>query len=252
MATLADSYTNLAGLRTALRDAVGHPDQTVLLPDRTVDNALQAALDELNADFALISVGSFSTVADQQAYSPLPSTAYGIRKVYWIGACEGNRAEWSLLLQSVNPLFEAAVVSTVIDERGTRLPVEPAQVMALIRREAWMKQMGGRGVSIVEKTVYLDPIPSRVETVIFTYHGPRFATALLVADGYRKSFLALAEHKLHARLAVGAGGVSDVKDANEGTSITTVSPQHHLRRAEQCRQEYKATRPPPSLPNAFP
>lgn len=254
MATLADSYTNLAGLQAALRDAVGHPDQTVLLPDRTVNNALQAALDEFNADRPLLSVASFSTVIGQQAYNPLPSAAYGFRRVYWLGSCEGREPEWQLLVQTLNPFFGTSetLEGLPVDELGTRLPIEPARVMALLRQEAWLRKLSGKGASIIEKTVYLDPIPRKVETVIFTWHGPRFTTALAVADQYRKPFLALVEGKLHQRLATGAGAVSDVKDANEGTSIITLAPAHHLKRAGECRVEYKASLPPPLPPNAFP
>lgn len=251
MTTLADTYTNAAGLRTALRDAVGHPNQTVLLPDGTVDNALKAALDEFNPDFPLVTIGSFTTVAAQQAYSPLPDSAYGIRRVYWVQGCPEASSEWQAFMSILDPLM-GPIPGAPIDELGTRTPVEPARVMALLRQQAWMRKFAAKGASIVERTIYLDPIPTSAQTVIFSYYGPRYATALSVRQEDSRSFFALVEAKLHSRLAGGAGAVSEVRDTNEGTAIRTEAPAHHLRLAQQAMARYKLSRPPPAPANVFP
>ena len=255
MPTLADSYSTVPGLRAALRDAVGHPDQTVLLPDRSVDNACQRALDQLNADRPLVSLGTFATSAGVQTYSPLPSTAYGFRRVYWPlgdGTCSPEFfGQYQSLLAIIDPMM-GPVPGAVIDEAGTRTAVEPAMVMEVIRQKSWMRHLTTSGASIRERVVYLDPAPSAVLTVIFTYHAPRYSTVLDVADGDRQRFLDLAEHFLHTRLSVGAGAVDAVDDTNEGTSITTAAAKHHLAQARTSLLAYKRNRPPIPPISSFP
>jgi hypothetical protein len=251
VATLADSYTNAAGLRTALRDAVGHPDQTVLLPDRTVDNACQRALDRLNADRPTITVATFATVASQQAYTPLPAAAYGFRRVYWpLTECETSWSQWQGLLGQLSPFLP--LVPDILDESGTVSPAEPAEGVAVLRQHQWMRKLRGGGASFVERAVYLDPVPASVRTVVYTYHGPRYASFLTVADGDRQRFLDLAEHFLHARLAVGAGAVTDVQDDNEGTSISTDAAAQHDKAARYSLRSYRENRSIIIPSNAFP
>ena len=251
MATLADSYTNLAGLRTALREAVGHPDQTVLLQDSTVDHAATRALDKLNSDRPLVSIATFATVSGQQAYSPLPATAYGFRRVYWpLSECGCLAWQWNSLIAELSPF--APFVVDVLDEAGTISPIEPAEVVAVLRQHQWLRKLRGGGASFVERAVYLDPVPGSAQTVVYTYHGPRFATVMSVADGDRQRFLDLAEHYLHTRLSVGAGAVDHVGDTNEGTSITTSAAAHHRLAARASLKSYQQNRAPIIPPNSSP
>src|SRR3990172_1686215 len=65
MTTLADIYTNQAGLRDELRAAVGYPNDSVLTPDASVDGVFIRALRRLNDMIPLLGIGVFPTVVDQ-------------------------------------------------------------------------------------------------------------------------------------------------------------------------------------------
>lgn len=247
MPTLADSYTNAAGLRTALRNAVGHPNQTVLITDGTVDTACQQALDKLNADYPLVTLGTFATVSGQQAYSPLPASAYGFRRVYWPLTCGCPGWDgYQNLLGTLDTLLGP------IDEHGTRTPTEPAAVAAFLRQQSWLRGFSAAGSAVVERTVYLDPIPASVQTVPFTYHSARYASFLAVADGDRQRFLDLVKHYIHAGLSAGAGAIESVEDTGEGTVIKTSAPERHEKLARAALASYQRSRPPIRPVGSFP
>lgn len=240
MATLSDIIGATAALRTHLRSAVGYPTDTVLLPDSTVDAVIIDALMQVNRDYPTPTVGTFTTVADQQAYTPLPATAYGYRRVYWPTdpLCSADHRR---LGNELDPLL-----SRPIDEHGTRLAVDPSLAMAALRRASWLRRLEASSARIVGLSVYLDPVPSATgTTVYFTYNDKTYSAAADVHERHVPAFLKWAEHRLHERLAGGAGGVERVRDLAEGTDVVLRSPQFHADRAASARTEYHGMRPQP-------
>jgi hypothetical protein len=246
MATMTDTYGADADIRDMLRESVGHPNQTVLLPDSTVSRVMLRALDKLNVDVAALNIGVFTTVADQQVYSPLGATGYTIRRVYWPSdeACASR-----LDSQGAPTGFEEFTLP--IDDFGTRVLPDPASVIVVARRYAWLRSLSAKGAVVVEKSVYLDPIPSTSgKSVMFSYLGRRFATVGAVADNYREPYILLCESYLHERLASGAGAVSRVTDDDQGTSIETKQGAHALELSRRKLEAYRESLPPiPLIPD---
>jgi len=246
MGTLAVDVGNAAAIRAALRRAVGYGTDTVLVTDAACDDAIREALRRVNTMRPAIGVGTFTTVADQQTYTPLPSGAYGIRNVYWpreatcAGQALGGNAAYAGLLGDLD-----AYLGQPIDEDGTRTIIDPAAVMQLARSATWLRRMlGGATVVRDRSTVYLIPTPTTAVTVVFTYHGPRFTTAGDIGDEDAGAFWAAAEVHMHRMLAAGAGGVSQVQDTTEGTSITLKSPEHHMKLADLRQRDFNAAQVP--------
>ena len=250
MATLADLIGDTTALRGRLRRAVGYPTDTVLLPDATVDDVVADALRRTNGDWPLPSVGTFTTVAGQQDYTPLPASAYGFRRVYWPpdALCAGDRRAYLGLVGDLAPLL-----SLPIDEEGTRLAADPAVVMAKVRRATWLRALSTDGAVLMGRTVYLMPTPATTgATVIFTYNQPRYASAAVVREEHLDALLTYAEARLHDRLAGGAAGVEVVRDGEEGSEIRLRSPAYHAQRAEKREADYHGMRPPPPAGPVWP
>lgn len=238
MATITEVYGNAAAVRSMFRNAVGHPDQTVLLEDDTVDQALARALAKLNVDQPLISIGTFPTVKDQQIYTPLPAGAYRLRRVLW-PISGGSCVPWEPMM------------SSPIDEAGTRTLSEPFSVFGVLQQSAWLRKLSPTGATILVGSVYLNPVPSKAGVLVpFSYELPRYASAGLIQDAHQEAFITLAEHYLHERLGSGAGAVTAVVD--EGITVTTKQPEHHMKQAEAKLRKYISMQPPPAYPSAFP
>ena len=237
--TIADLYTNAAGFRDAVREAVGYPDNTVNLPDSTVDNARKRAFSKLKRDFWAQTYASFQSVADQQAYTPLPAGGIAIKRVFWPipVLCAGD---WRLL---EDRLFE---YSTVVDESGRRVVRDPMPVILAQRNLALLNSaLPPGGAHILNgETVYLDPPPSVVKTVWFLYTYERWDDYLDVDAEAVEPFQNLVEAYLHERLSAGSAGVTQLDDKQEGSSIHMRSPQHHLALAKDKKVEYQGARPP--------
>lgn len=247
MGLLSADYGNAAAIAAKLRRAVGYGTDTVLVTDALVNDAVIEALRAVNQQRPAIGVGTFVTVADQQAYSPLPAGAYGIRNVYWPSD--------TLCTPQYTGLVDALdqVLGEPIDEQGTRTAIDPAAVAVLARQGAWMRrQLGGTARVVDGATVYLMPVPTTSgRAVIFTYHGPRYTSAGNVGDKDAKAFFAAAEAELHRALAVGAGAVASVSDTTEGTSIRFLGPEHHLEMAARRQRDFEALSLPPAM-TSFP
>ncbi len=251
MGTLGTEVGNAAAIRAALRRAVGYGTDTVLVTDALCDDAVREALRRVNTQRPAIGVGTFVTVADQQAYTPLPSGAYSIRNVYWprTGDCGlVGLGEYRGLLADLD-----AYLGQPIDELGTRTILDPSAVMVLHRSASWLRRMLGGTVRVLGRaTVYLVPTPTTSgQSVVFTYSGPRYSSAGEVGDADGPAFWAAAEVYLHRALSAGAGGVSQVQDTTEGTSITLKSPEHHLRLAETRERDFLAAFAPVAM-TSFP
>lgn len=247
MGLISADVGNAAAIRAKLRRAVGYGTDTVLVTDALCDDAVLDALQALNTMRPAIGVGTFQTVADQQIYEPLPAGAYGLRNVFWPidDLCS---PQYSGLVDALDQQL-----GEPIDEQGTRTVLDPEVVAVLARRGAWLRRMLGGTVRVVDGTrAYLIPVPSTSgKTVIFTYHGPRYASAGAVGDLDARRFWAAAEAALHRALAVGAGAVASVSDTTEGTSIRFLGPEHHLAMAERRQAEFERLQLPPAM-TSFP
>lgn len=237
MTTLADIYTNQAGLRDELRAAVGYPNDSVLTPDASVDGVFIRALRRLNDMIPLLGIGVFPTVADQQVYSPLAGTGCRLRKAWWPnGSDVGISCSSDLLLMAsaLGPFF-----GPVIDQMGTKTLLEPAQILAVKRQWAWLRKLTEVAAQVIENEVYLVPIPGADGIdVYFTYDTDRYATSLEVDVCWATAFWAAAESEMHRRLAAGAGGVDSLTDPVTGSRITLASPKHHLTLTKQADERF--------------
>lgn len=241
MATITAQYTNAAGFRDYLRRAVGHPNSTVLLPDATCDDVVNDAFETAMRDFALVDVATFPTVVDQQQYSSLlPAAGIAIKRVFW--PIPAECATLALRLDDrIGPLL-----TEVVSEDGARIAKDPGLLELELLRDARLQRLAGGGAHIENgRSVYLDPVPSTVTTVYFVYTYRPFTAYMdidLEADVGRP-FLDLCRAELNERLALGAGAVQAVDDAEEGTRVR-VDTEAHERAAKRLRDSYNRRRPP--------
>ena len=245
--TLSDRYPTDDAIYAMLRRQVGHSNDTVLLSDELLEDALYRALDTFNGDFPLVSVGTFTTTVDVQAYTPAPTGAYALRNVYWPISSEcGDEAE--AFYNDLQPLL-----GNVIDEIGTRTLDDPSRLIDLERRSQWTRALMGEGAETAGMTVYLNPVPKRSgKTVFFSYYTARFTTWSAVAVPYLRGFLNLVESIIHETLANGPGAITRIDDTNEGVTLTTNQSAQHASSAARLRTSYRRGIPPPRSPRAFP
>lgn len=244
MPTLADTVGNAAAIRAELRALVGHAADTVLCPDATVDAALRRALTTLNGLRPIVGIGTFTTVAGQQKYTPAPSGAFMIRRAWW--PLEGC-SEYGGFLEALDEYL-----GQPIDEEGTRTTLEPAAVEALIRVESYLRHRLRGRAHVQEESgtwcVRLDPAPTRAgDTVTFTYSAARYSSAGAVTDVDAERFWTAAEMHLHKALSAGAGGVAEVRDETEGVTIRTDAAKHHLELYKDARARLNRMAPPPAV-----
>ena len=243
MATIADLFTDLAGLRDAMRAAAGRPSSSVLTPDASLNVAIARALARFNGDFAATGIGTFLGVAGQGSYTPLPDGSHGFRHVFWPtagGSC--TAIEYASLVGDLR-----SYLTGPIDEFGTYVVPDVSAVYDIIRRRSWLRNMSDGGFTVVERAVYLDPVPGGGETIVFSYNTDRYSTALDVAADNIEPFLCLCEAMVHQSLAVGIGAITDVVDSSEGSSLKTAAPGQHLKMSEIKMREYLSSKPPISL-----
>jgi hypothetical protein len=245
MSTLADTVGDAAAIRDELRALVGYSTDTVLCPDALCDAAIRRALDTLNGLRPAIGLGYFSTVADQQAYTPLPAGAYRIRQAWWPN--DTTCPEVTQLTDSLAPYF-----GEPIDEFGTYTTLEPAAVEAFVRVQSYLRRrLYGRAYVTEESSVWtvrLDPVPSSAgDTVFFSYSTPRYASAGVVTTQDAERFWTAAEMHMHKALSAGAGGVTDVEDPTEGVRISTRAPVNHLELYRDARVRLNRMAPPPTF-----
>ena len=230
---------NAADQRAYLRRSVGHGADTALVSDDLLDDARAAALREVNQTFALNGVGSFDTVKDQQEYTPLPATGYGLTRVFWPQDCTFR------LPREVDDVLSRFMLTEVVDEYGGRRTVEPSIVTGFYQQREFFKRLFGDGGYIVdESNVYLDPVPTTAgEKVYYLFTKQRYANSETVADIHTEPYFAAAKAFLHEALAAGRGAMTSVSSAG-GVRISTVAANHHLHLAKLERDKFNSYRPP--------
>lgn len=237
----------LANLRAWLRVRLGHRNDTVLLGAdgddySVVDIALGEALGAINQYHPLIGVGSFSTVVDQQAYTPLPAGAWNIRKVFY-GEANGDDSCGDNFLPNgeIWPFEEA--LEDFGDDHSLRISTDASIVASFYRNRSALERFYTNGYEIIENSVYLVPTPSSVRTVYFLYSGPRFTDITDVTDDYEAPFRAYALYSAHSSLAGGQGAVTSV-GTDTGVRISTKAAEHHLKMADMEHKRFLSALPP--------
>lgn len=224
--------------RSYLRRAVGHYEDTALVNDDLLNDCLNQALREVNQHFAKIGVGNFTTVQDQQKYTPLPNDGYEITKVYYPSDCE---FVFPRGLESADKRFE---FSEVVDEYGTRVLYEPSIIAGFEQNKEFFNRLYSNGGYVLNGTdVYLDPVPgSTVRTVYFLFREERYADVESIEDIHVQPYYAYAQAVLHEALAVGRGALVSV-NSNGGVSMRTNAGQHHKEMAKEMRKRFESFLP---------
>lgn len=234
-----DAPTRLANIRLRLRRMVGHRTDTVLVSDDECNDAMAEALRAVNKHWPAYNIGSFLTVAAQQAYSPLPVGGKEIAEVFWSNAAcsQGIAATWPSL---VDPEFAAALGQ--VTEEGNRYGPEPAALVMLRRNRSYLERWFGRTNTLIDRaTVYLHPTPSAAGTsVYFVYTTTRFAASSDVTDEVPElvdAYWAKALQTLHGILAVGDGAIDQVTGP-DGVTVRMSSAARHAEARDKKEQEF--------------
>lgn len=223
--------------RAYLRRAVGHASDTALVSDALLDDCLNHALRETNQSFALFGFGSFTTVANQQEYVPLPALGYALTKVFWPSTCDYE------LPRAADNSVNQLLVSEVVDEYGSRRTIEPSIVAGFYQNQEFFYRLFGNGGYIRNQTqIFLDPVPTSAVSVYFTFTKERYATIESIADIHVEPYYASALSALHEALAVGRGALTSASSAG-GVRMTTVAAAHHLKMADRMRDRFKSFLP---------
>lgn len=238
-------------LRAELRVRLGYINDTIILPDPAVpaalspsetplDMALREALRAVNKHWPIYGIGSFVTVADQQAYQPLPGNGRALVDVFWSDAsCSAEfAAAWP---SAVVGDLTAALGDVVEGEGGVRLSVQPHALAIMRRHRSTLERYFGRSKTITDRdTVYLSPRPSSAgTTVYFIFSQARFGDVDEVTDDIPElvdAFWARAEQKGHMVLGTGAGAVRRVRGP-DGTVVEVDVASHH-RAAADAEQRF--------------
>lgn len=238
-------------IRAELRQRLGYTNDTVLLPDPAdtsalfpaespLDVALRDALRAVNKHWPTYGVGSFQTVADQQAYTPLPAGGRELIEVFWSDqACDAALLRvWPTAVVSE---LETTLGDFVEGEGGVRLTTSPSALTILQRQRSMLRRYFGRSSVITDRNrCYLIPTPSSAGTnVYFVYSENRFDTVDEVTDdisALADAFWAMAEYKGHTILGTGAGAVKKVTGP-DGT-ITEVDVMSHHRAASAAHETF--------------
>jgi hypothetical protein len=180
----------------------------------------------------LVGIGSFSSVADQQKYTPLPADGTTLRRVYWPQECA------YVFPQPLGNFIEMLAVTEPTGVLNTRRLVDASIIIGIQQQQEFFKRTFGNGGNILNGVdVYLDPIPSDVVTVYFEYNAVRFPLSTDVDDEHTRAYYCAARQHVHEALSAGRGGLTSVSSAG-GVGMTTRSPQHHLELAQRCNDEF--------------
>ena len=237
MATLGTT----AQIREKVRRRLGYAMNTTLLPDDTLDEILDDALRFLNKYWPSYVVGSFPTVADQQAYSPMPSTGQEIVKVFWTAcACAAALADaWpSLYAADYRDSFQT-------DEQGRTWSPDPSALLIARRYADTMRHTFGKeAVRWDYNSVYLVPPPSTSGTdVYYVYATDRFETVEDITTQVPtlvEAFWAAAMASGHGTLSTGAGAISKIEEP-DGTKVAIDVAQHAKAATEATDRMYELT-----------
>lgn len=205
-------------LREKLRRRLGYGCDTALVADDLLTDALEDALREVNKHFPKFAVGSFTTTAGVQVYSPLPSGGRSLERVFWGTRC--NTLSGSVF----PPGFESEMSALFgnVSEEGIRYTIDPAAMVIFQREREWLQRWLGKGGIVSDPNqAYLRPKPSVTgTTVYFVYGSDRFATIEDVDDSIEEvptAFWARARWYGFDVLSSGAGAMTEAK-APDGTT----------------------------------
>lgn len=236
----ADSATRLTNMRARLRRRVGQREDTALIADDDLDDALADALRQINKHWPVYNVGSFATVSGQQLYTGmLPAAGHELVDVFWsAAACE------AVLINSFPALLDEQFASLMggVTEDGYRYAVTPSALTILQRHRSYLKRwFGQRGVETDRDSVYLVPPPGTDGTnVYFVYTADRFDAPENVTDDLGEAasaFWAWALKVLSEALAQGRNAITQAKGA-DGVTVTNNASLQALRMAERYEREF--------------
>jgi hypothetical protein len=239
---VADAGTTLAEW---VRTICGFPGDTTTLPDLTCTLALTAAVNRINTLDPLLGVGSFTTTAGTQSYTPdLGTSGYSLRQAWWPNNYdEGASDVWPtdpITGQPWNYSLMAAF-GQPIDELGTWTSLDPGVVQVVMRNRQSVERMIGVGSATVSNgtTVYLTPCPHHTgHRVYFTYTMRRFGTASAVTEPYWQAMQWAIISQILSAYAVGAGSIKQVVDSQQGTSITLGGGDAAAKRAASAELQF--------------
>lgn len=217
--------------RAWLRRQVCHQADTALISDDLLDDALDAALLATNRHWPLLLFGSFTTVAEQQIYTPLPAGAYKLLKVYWPIVCAND--EW----WTFEFVPEVEGLLGEVDEFGFTYPLGASLQASFFRHREYLDRFFGGQARIQDPgTVRLIPRPSEAgNTVFFLYSTPQFATVEDVAEAQEEYYRAYAQFQLHNVLSTGRGALQQVTSPL-GVGIRTRASIAHTAAADRWEQ----------------
>lgn len=230
---------DLAAQRAYLKRAVGHGEDTALISDSLLDDCLNEALRQVNLTWFVKGVGSFNTVAEQQAYSPLQAGGYRLLRVYWpnqYGLC---------LPGELSGLVQRYLLTEAIDEFGVRRSYAPSLLIGFERQKEYFNRMFRESGGTIwdDNKVYLNPVPSGVQAVYFTFSEPRFGAVADVADQYADAYFCWAKKTLHESLGSGRGALESV-NSSAGVSMRTGARRSHLEMAKREYEKWRGLLPP--------
>jgi len=218
---------------------VGHQVDTALVTDALLDDALDAALRQVNRYFPTVTTTSFATVANQQTYTPLPAAGRRIAKIYYPNDCPVD----SDLLEETGILLGP---TQVVGESGRRRRVEPHETARQIRDNTFNRRVFQGEADVRDGTaVRLIPVPGTTGlNVYYDYEGDRYADVDNVDERHERPFLAWARKHLHEALAAGRGAIDEVTAA-KGYRIKMSAAVRHAELAEKAEKEFHESLPIP-------
>lgn len=225
--------------RERLRRAVGHGADTALVDDDLIDDCLGEALRQTNRHFPSLALSSFLTVADQQAYTPLPAGGRRIVEVYYPTGCDDVPAVVADALASID-------VTQVGSELGDLRVVEPAHVLGDLRAKGYLDRFFTGQASLREATVYLIPTPGTSGSrVYFVYEATRYAAIADVDEVHERPYWAWAKKCLHEALAAGRGAITEV-ETDKGIRVRNEAAKLHGERAKAAERDFLDSLPIPT------
>lgn len=246
MQTMADMVA-AAGttINEWVRTICGLAGDSDALSDLTCTLALVAATNRINAMDPLLGVGSFTTAAGTQSYTPdLGASGYQIRQAWWPN-CSGEGAADVFPVDPITgqPWNYAltAAFGQPIDELGTWTSLDPGVVGVVVRNRQSVERMIGMGSATVNNgtSVYLTPCPQHTGvSVYYTFTQRRFASASAVTEPYWQALQWAVISQVLSGYSVGAGSVKQVVDSQQGTSITLGGGDAAAKRAASAEMQF--------------
>jgi hypothetical protein len=219
----------LSDLRLKLRRKIGYSNDSTLVTDDMLSDALADATFQVNKHWPKVSISYFTTVSDQNRYTPLVSPKRRLRKVWWKQSCRdtNNIPGWLEFEESVE-------FWTSYEDMG-----DPSNDVALTRYLNMLDRYAGKNAYVTDvNEVYLRPAPTDTGTkVYYSYSEPRFATAADVTDDnpqWVDAFWAWAAYTMHGMLSGGDNAITEA----EGADGTRIKKEGYKAHAAQMKASY--------------